>query len=165
MKKIITFITTLILTLAIAVPAMASTVVVKTSYAELIATNSEYWIHVLILPDDPEHLLLEVQDSNGNILVSDNTISSSALFVSSGRTILTVPEYNISLTCTYDIKEAQRSKVFLTNYPDSSTKMFKQFSTYSDSTINNFKVSGTLLGAPFTSNQGFLLTFTDQIIR
>ena len=165
LKKIITIITTLILTLAIAVPAMASTVVEKATFAELIASNSEYSIHVLILPDDSEHLLLEIVDSNGNILVNDNTIPSDHLLLSSGRVTLTVPKYNVSIICSYDIKEAQRGRVFITNFPDNQTKMFKQFSIYSDSVINNFKVSGTLLGVPFISDQGSLLTFTDQIVR
>jgi hypothetical protein len=146
------------------IPAMANTVVEKTSFAELIAINSEYRVSVILLPEDPEHLYLEILDSNGNILVNDNTIPSSDLIIKRGKAILTVPEYNISLTCSYNSKDAQIGKVFITNFPYNDSKL-KEFSAYSDSEINDFKVSGTLFGKPFTSIQGSLLTFYDQILK
>lgn len=163
LKKIIALITSFVLLVIMVVPVMANTFVEKTNYADLYAFNNEYIVSVRLLLEDPDYLHLEVRDSNGNILVADNTIPSTDLSIKMGVAVVSIPEYDINLTWTYTIKDAQIGRLFLKNFPDTDSR-YKDYSIYSDSDINELTATGTLLGNSFTSTQGYLLTFYTQIL-
>lgn len=165
MKKLMMLCLTLILMLTIGVPVAAKTVIQRDVYAELAASNGQYTITVSIPQNDLEHLYITVIDSDGNILVDDKTLNSSDLFISSGKVVLTVPEYSITLTWAYNPSGAQIGKVFITKFPDLNTKRFRQFVSFSDSSFNETTASGILLGNEFASNQAYVITVSEKAIQ
>ena len=129
----------LILFLTMVIPVAAKTAVVKITEARLFASNSEYTVFVDQFLEDPTHLQISIYNSSTNI-TENYTVPSSDLVFKRGTAILSVPDV-ISLTWTYDAKDTQTGKVFITNFPTTDTKLFKQFSFNNDTSLNNLKVS------------------------
>lgn len=76
-----------------------------------------------------------------------------------GLAVVTIPEYNISLTWTYVTNESQIGRVFIKKFPEPDSRL-RQYVNYSDNVLNELAVSGILFGNPLTSLQGYFMVNT-----